>query len=158
MNKSPKQLNTLIEEERKITVVPSRAEFRSILERVTKNDTTRNTDQKGATSPFGFFLMITKNKLVMASSIAFLAIIVIVPTVRHASHAPAVEQKRVQTLDLSSDAQAQSIKQSSVGTVSQDIVSAILTDFAEEDALAQQEYAEDASVDDYTFDDATINS
>lgn len=153
--KTNKTIEQLFKEEQSAVVVPSRAEFRDIIESVTNPLLDRNTTQKGTVSPFGIIIRMSKNKLILAGSVALLAIIVIVPSVYHSRlTTTSVSEKGVQisTPTESTVSATASISESAQGSVSEDIAADIVADLNQEDALLQQEFTTEAT----TTDDSVL--
>lgn len=152
-------IEKLLNQSRTDIMVPSRAEFGSLINHVTNESLNRNTQQKGILSPFITIMNFTKNKLIIAGSVALLAIIIIVPTVRHqrmvAPNEPMVTQ---QESDVSFDKQSAEVIQESKGIVSEDFVADMMNEFSAEDAITAQELADDGALDNsYDIDSAIIS-
>ncbi len=153
--KTNKTIEQLFKDEQSNVVVPSRAEFRGIIESVTNPLADRNTHQKGTVSPFGIFILMSKNKLILAGSVALLAIIVIIPTIRHGyvknQPQPLPEVTFTET-NPSTVIAGNTITQAANGSVSEDVAADIVADLNQEDALIQQEFAAEAT----TTDDSAL--
>lgn len=138
-------IEKLIIQSRDTIEIPSRAEFSSLMSNVTKKSFNRNTLQKGIKSPFITIMNITKNRLIVAGSVALLAIIVIIPTVRH-QRMVIVPEQNIQQETMSLDDQSAALIQESKGTVSEDVIADIMAEFSQEDAIIAQELSEDGYV------------
>ncbi len=148
-------IERLLSQSRDRVEIPSRTEFSSLMNNVTHESINRNTPQKGIKSPFIIIMNITKNKLVLAGSVALLAIIVIIPTVRHQRIVATPMQNVGQEAFMPTDEQSVAVIQESKGAVSEDIVADIMKEFNEEDAVTQQELADDGYIEsDYEVDSA----
>lgn len=152
MNNQRKTIEQLLSTERDTITAPSRNEFRDLLQRVTNHSPMRNTIQKGVKSPFGMFLHMARNKLVIAGSLALLAVIIIIPTVKHRSENALTSS----SASVSSDAQAGIIVQTAQGTVTEDIISDILQEFNTENSIISGELSADNDGD--GDDDISIDS
>lgn len=153
--KTNKTIEQLFKDEQSAIVVPSRAEFRGIIDSVTNPLSDRNTHQKGTLSPFGIFILMSKNKLILASSVALLAIIVIIPTIRHGyvkNQQQPLSEVTITDATSSTVTAGSTITQSANGSVSEDISADIVADLNQEDLLIQQEFAAEAT----TTDDSAL--
>ncbi len=152
--KTNKTIEQLFKDEQSTVVVPSRAEFHDIIESVTNPLLDRNTNQKGTLSPFGIFILMSKNKLILASSVALLAIIVIIPTIRHGYVKNQPQPLSDVTITESTPSTpstitaGNTITQSANGSVSEDITADIVADLNQEDLLIQQEFTAEAIITD----------
>ncbi len=156
MNNKP-TIERLLQQSRDIIEIPSRTEFRDMMKSVTNVSYQRNTQQKGIQSPFVTIMNFTKNKLIIAGSVALLAIIIIVPTVRH-QRMIATSTQLVQQETIITDEQSVVLMQESKGTISEDIIADIMTEFNQEDAVTTQELADDEYIEsDYEIDSAIIS-
>jgi hypothetical protein len=153
--KTNKTIEQLFKDEQSTVVVPSRAEFHDIIESVTNPLLDRNTNQKGTLSPFGIFILMSKNKLILASSVALLAIIVIIPTIRHGyvkNQPQPISDITITEKNPSTVTAGSTITQSANGSVSEDITADIVADLNQEDLLIQQEFIAEA----ITTDDSAL--
>ncbi len=149
--KTNKTIEQLFKDEQSTVVVPSRAEFHDIIESVTNPLLDRNTNQKGTLSPFGIFILMSKNKLILASSVALLAIIVIIPTIRHGyvkNQPQPLSEVTITESTPSTITAGNTITQSANGSVSEDITADIVADLNQEDLLIQQEFTAEAIITD----------
>jgi hypothetical protein len=149
--KTNKTIEQLFKDEQSTIVVPSRAEFRGIIDSVTNPLLDRNTHQKGTLSPFGIFILMSKNKLILASSVALLAIIVIIPTIRHGyvkNQPQPLSEVTITESTPSTITAGNTITQSANGSVSEDITADIVADLNQEDLLIQQEFTAEAIITD----------
>jgi len=158
MNESSKKIETLLQQSRSSIEIPSRAEFGILMKNVTNQSVNRKTLQKGIKSPFILFMNVTKNKLVLAGSVALLAIIVIIPSVRHQRVDTVLTPASNQEMAMPTDEQSVIIMQESKGSISEDIIADIMNEFDQEDMLIAQELADDGYVqNDYEVDSFIIS-
>jgi hypothetical protein len=158
MNESSKKIETLLQQSRSGIEIPSRTEFSILMKNVTNQSVNRKTLQKGIKSPFILFMNVTKNKLVLAGSVALLAIIVIIPNVRHQRVDTVLTPASNQEMAMPTDEQSVVIMQESKGSISEDIIADIMNEFDQEDMLIAQELADDGYVqNDYEVDDFIIS-
>ena len=158
MNESSKKIETLLQQSRSGIEIPSRAEFNMLMKNVTNQSINRKILQKGIKSPFILFMNVTKNKLVLAGSVALLAIIVIIPSVRHQRVDTVLTPVSNQEMAMPTDEQSVVIMQESKGSISEDIIADIMNEFDQEDMLIAQELADDGYVqNDYEVDSFIIS-
>jgi len=158
MNESSKKIETLLQQSRSGIEIPSRAEFNMLMKNVTNQSINRKILQKGIKSPFILFMNVTKNKLVLAGSAALLAIIVIIPSVRHQRVDTVLTPVSNQEMAMPTDEQSVVIMQESKGSISEDIIADIMNEFDQEDMLIAQELADDGYVqNDYEVDSFIIS-
>ncbi|HQV64917.1 MAG TPA: hypothetical protein PKZ56_01670 [Candidatus Paceibacterota bacterium] len=158
MNESSKKIETLLQQSRSGIEIPSRAEFNMLMKNVTNQSINRKILQKGIKSPFILFMNVTKNKLVLAGSVALLAIIVIIPSVRHQRVDTVLTPASNQEMAMPTDEQSVIIMQESKGSISEDIIADIMNEFDQEDMLIAQELADDGYVqNDYEVDSFIIS-
>jgi hypothetical protein len=158
MNESSKKIETLLQQSRSSIEIPSRTEFNILMNTVTNQSLDRKITHKGIKSPFILFMNITKNKLVLAGSAALLAIIVIIPSVRHQRVDTVLTPVSNQEMAMPTDEQSVVIMQESKGSISEDIIADIMNEFDQEDMLIAQELADDGYVqNDYEVDSFIIS-
>ena len=130
--KTPKTFNEIFQSERDSIVVPSRTEFRGILERVTKNTTERNIRENATISPFGSSHQLSKKTILVFATVLIVVMIIIpkklfVGTVsRGAEYVPANNTLQVAT---------------TVSTEMDEIITDIMNDINSENILLEQELA-----------------
>lgn len=93
----------------------------------------------------------SKNKLILASSVALLAIIVIIPTIRHGyvkNQPQPLSEVTITESTPSTITAGNTITQSANGSVSEDITADIVADLNQEDLLIQQEFTAEAIITD----------
>ncbi len=156
--KTNKTIDQLFKEEQSKVAIPTHEEFRILINQVTKQENYRNSTQKGTVSPFGIFIRMSKNKLILAGSLALLAIIVIIPSVYHEKNITQVDS--IVSTGAGSEIIAQaaiSIGKSAQGSPVEDIAADIIADLNEENLLIEQEFNSEVIITDEgaLFDDIT---
>ena len=130
--KTPKTFNEIFQSERNSIVVPSRTEFRGILERVTKNTTERNIRENTTISLFGSSRQLSKKTMLVFATVLIIVIIIIpkklfVGTVsRGTEYVPTHNTSQVAT---------------TVSTEMDEIIADIMNDINAENMLLEQELA-----------------
>lgn len=127
--KTPNTINELFKKERDSITVPSRAEFRGILECVTKNVSKRNTGEEARRS---LFLLSKKPALILVALCVIVFIVIPKKPFIH-NAIPALQSTSAE---------------SSVSVETDAIIADIMIDLNEENALLQNEFSAEKEVGD----------
>lgn len=129
-------LKKIFQQERDSITVPSRSEFRNLLDHVTKKTYDRNTQQKGTKSPFGMLLKIPRNSIVASMIALVVIVIVMIP-----------RKSLIMQMSTNKPAPIHTIQSTSeIDTITDSIISDIMNDLYAENVLIDQDLATEQSI------------